>query len=154
MPAGQLNQPLDRPAGLKSACNPAPASGGADPATLADARTSAPLHVLTLERVVSLEDYENYALAFSGIAKALATWTWFGRTRGVFVTVTGAGGDVLDPAGTTLANLVAAYRRYGSPYVPIRAMDWSTMATTSAMTSRRCSSIRPLRGPEIRAFTT
>ncbi|MBC8730286.1 baseplate J/gp47 family protein [Paraburkholderia sp. UCT2] len=124
VPSGQLNQPLDRPAGLKSASNPASASGGADPATLADARTSAPLLVQTIGRVVSLEDYENYALAFSGIAKALATWTWFGRTRGVFVTAAGADGDVLDPAGTTLANLVAAYRRYGSPYVPIRAMSY------------------------------
>jgi hypothetical protein len=124
VPVGQLNQPLDRPAGLKSANNPAPASGGADPATLADARRSAPLHVLTLDRVVSLDDYENYALAFGGIALALATWTWFGRTRGVFVTVAGAGGDVLDPAGTTLGNLVASYRRLGSPYVPIRAMSY------------------------------
>lgn len=120
----QLNQALDRPSGLKSASNPAPASGGADPATLTDARTSAPLRVLTLDRVVSLEDYENYALAFSGIAKALATWTWFGRTRGVFVTVAGANGATLDPAGTTLGNLVTAYRQYGSPYVPIQVMSY------------------------------
>jgi hypothetical protein len=122
--AGQLNQPLDRPQGLKGASNPEPATGGADPDTIADARTSAPLHTLTLGRVVSLEDYENYARAFAGIAKALATWTWFGRTRGVFVTVAGAGGAALDPNGQTIANLIAAYRSFGSPYVPIQVLPY------------------------------
>jgi hypothetical protein len=122
--AGQLNQPLDRPQGLKGASNPEPASGGADLDSIADARTSAPLHTLTLGRVVSLEDYESYARAFAGIAKALATWTWFGRTRGVFVTVAGASGAALNPSGETIANLIAGFRSFGSPYVPIRVLPY------------------------------
>ena len=69
--------------------NPAAASGGADPATADQARASAPLPTLTIGRVVSLEDYQNFALGFAGIAKALATWTWFGDIRGVFLTVAG-----------------------------------------------------------------
>ncbi|MGH7225915.1 MAG: hypothetical protein ACRELF_22070, partial [Gemmataceae bacterium] len=92
--AGQLSQPLDRPQGLKSATNPSPASGAADPASAADARASAPLPTLTLSRIVSLEDYQNFSLAFPGIAKALATWTWFGSTRGIFLTVAGDDGAV------------------------------------------------------------
>src|SRR5581483_1979989 len=46
--AGQLTLPLDRPQGLKSSINPAPATGASDPDTAETARTSAPLHVLTL----------------------------------------------------------------------------------------------------------
>ncbi len=45
-------------------------------------RAIAPLPTLTISRVVALEDYQNYALGFAGIAKALATWTWSGNTPG------------------------------------------------------------------------
>jgi hypothetical protein len=117
--AGQLSQPLDRPQGLKSATNPDPATGGADPDTADDARISAPLHVLTLDRVVSLEDYLNYARAFSGIAKALATWTWFGRTRGVFLTVAGADGATFQAGDPTIVNLSKALSSAGNPFVPM-----------------------------------
>jgi hypothetical protein len=117
--AGQLSQPLDRPQGLKSATNPDPATGGADPDTADDARTSAPLHVLTLDRVVSLEDYLNYARAFSGIAKAQATWTWFGRTRGVFLTVAGANGATFQEGDPTIVNLTKALTNAGNPFVPM-----------------------------------
>jgi len=122
VPAGGISQAIDRPAGLKSVGNPADATGGADPDTPADARTSAPLHVLTLERVVSLQDYQDYSTAFAGVAKALATWTWFGRTRGVVLTVAGAGGAVLDPNGNTITNLAAALRNSGNPYVPVTVL--------------------------------
>jgi hypothetical protein len=122
--AGQLSQALDRPQGLSSVTNPDPATGGADPDTASDARTSAPLQVLTLGRVVSLEDYQNYALAFAGIAQALATWTWSGSIRGVFLTVAGANGDVFEPDDLTLANLKDALWNVGNPYVPIQVESY------------------------------
>ena len=53
-----------------------------NPSRCPDARQNAPFTVLTLERVVSLQDYEDFARAYPGIAKALATWTWDGRKRG------------------------------------------------------------------------
>ncbi|WP_213803540.1 putative baseplate assembly protein [Granulicella sp. dw_53] len=119
--AGQLSQAVDRPQGLSAVVNPDPASGGADPDTAQAARKSAPLHTLTLERVVSLEDYQNFALAFAGIATALATWTWFGRNRGIFLTIAGAGGAILKADDPTLLNLVKALRSSGNPYLPIEA---------------------------------
>lgn len=122
VPAGGISQAIDRPSGLKSVTNPADATGGADPDTPTDARASAPLHVLTLERVVSLEDYHSYSTAFAGVAKAVATWTWFGRIRGVVVTVAGSGGEILDPAGETISNLATALRNAGNPYVPISVL--------------------------------
>jgi len=122
--SGQLLQALDRPQGLQGVTNPDPATGGADPDTAANARTSAPLHVLTLDRVVSLEDYQNYALAFAGIAKALATWTWTGRTRGLFLTVAGANGVVVQPDDPTVTNLKTALWNAGNPHVPIQVASY------------------------------
>ena len=117
--AGQLSQPIDRPQGLTGATNPSAATGGADPDSADAARLSAPLHVLTLDRVVSLDDYQHFAQAFGGIAKALATWTWFGRTRGVYLTVAGAGGATFQPGDPTLVKLATALRGAGNPYVPV-----------------------------------
>jgi predicted phage baseplate assembly protein len=107
---------------LRAVVNPSDATGGADPDQPEDARTSAPLHVLTLERVVSLADYQNFSRAFAGVARALATWTWMGRTRGVVVTVAGPSGEALDPHGETIGNLAAALRSSGNPYVPVTVL--------------------------------
>jgi hypothetical protein len=122
--AGQLSQPLDRPQGLKGATNPSAASGAADPASADDARASAPLPTLTIGRVVSLEDYQNFALAFAGIAKALATWTWFGTLRGVFLTVAGENGTTLQPDDPIVANLIKALQSSGNPYVPLQVASF------------------------------
>jgi hypothetical protein len=116
---GQLSQPLDRPQGLKSSTNPDAATGGADPDTADDARASAPLHVLTLDRAVSLEDYLNFARAFSGIAKALATWTWFGHARGIFLTVAGANGATFQAGDPVVVNLTTALKKSGNPFTPL-----------------------------------
>jgi predicted phage baseplate assembly protein len=121
---GQLSNAIDRPPGLKSVMNPAAATGGADADTPADARRSAPLHVLTLERVVSLQDYQDFSTAFAGIARALATWTWSGSARGVVVTVAGPVGAALDPDGETIANLAAALRGSGNRYVPVTVLPY------------------------------
>ena len=120
--SGLLSQAIDRPGGLKGVSNPAAATGGADPDTADDARESAPLHIRTLERVVSLQDYEDFARAFAGVARSLANWTWFGRTRGVVVTVAGANGTVLDPNGDTIKNLTTALIAAGNPYVPVSVL--------------------------------
>lgn len=93
--ANQLSQLMTMPLGVKSAVNPTAAAGAEDPEKLEDARTNAPMTVLTLGRVVSLQDYEDFARTFAGIGKALATWTWKQRRRHVYITVAGtAGADV------------------------------------------------------------
>ena len=94
--AGQLSLLMTRPLGVKSVINPLAATGAQDPQNLADARANSPLTVLTLDRVVSLVDYEDFARSFSGIAKALVNWTWNLHTRGVFITVAGIDGAAVD----------------------------------------------------------
>lgn len=117
--ASQLSQPLDRPQGVKSVINPSPASGAADPASAADARSSAPLPTLTIGRIVSLEDYQNFAINFAGIAKALATWTWFGNRRGVFLSIAGENGAILESNDPIVLKLVGAIQSVGNRYIPL-----------------------------------
>ncbi|HEX2746109.1 MAG TPA: hypothetical protein VHN16_17150 [Streptosporangiaceae bacterium] len=128
--AGQLTQPLDRPQGLSSVTNPGAASGAADPASAGQARASAPLPTLTIGRVVSLEDYQNYALAFAGISKALATWTWSGNVRGVFLTVAGENGTTLSSDDPTVTSLIGAIRLCGDPHVPLLVTSYVPLLFT------------------------
>jgi hypothetical protein len=122
--AGQLTQPLDRPQGLQNVANPGPATGGADPASSSDAQLSAPLPTLTLGRVISLEDYQNFALGFAGISMALATWTWFGSISGIFLTLAGEGGTQLNASDQIVQNLMQAYQNYGLPNVPVLPVSY------------------------------
>lgn len=125
--AGQLSQPLDRVQGMKAVTNPGPATGAADPASADDARSSAPLPTLTIGRIVSLEDYQNYALNFAGIAKALATWTWFGARRGVFLTVAGENGTTLTNNDPIVIDLIRSIQSYGNPYIPLTVAPWQPL---------------------------
>ena len=120
--AGQLTSLLTRPPGLKSVLNSLAAEGADEPESFANAQQNAPLTVLTLERVVSLEDYENFSRSYAGIAKALATWTWDGRTRGVFLTLAAPLGAAV--SNSLIADLITAIHASGDPFVPVRAVSY------------------------------
>jgi predicted phage baseplate assembly protein len=122
--AGQLSLLLTRPLGVKGVTNPLPATGAADRESLADARGNAPLTVLTLDRTVSLQDYEDFARAYAGIAKALATWTWEKQTRRVFVTVAGPNGAEVVSGSELYKNLLTAMQKAGDPYVDFRVKSY------------------------------
>ena len=94
--AKQISLPLTLPLGLNAVINPVAASGGADAEASDQARVNAPLNVLTLDRIVSVQDFEDFARAFGGIGKAQAVWLWNGERRIVHLTVAAAdGGAVL-----------------------------------------------------------
>jgi uncharacterized phage protein gp47/JayE len=122
--AGQLTSLLTRPLGIRSVGNPEDATGAEDRESLDDARTNAPLTVLTLDRVVSLQDYEDFSRAFAGIAKALATWTWDGRTKAVFITVAGTDGAEIPTDSDTYTNLLSALQLAGDPFVSLRVQSY------------------------------
>ncbi|MGD0125878.1 MAG: putative baseplate assembly protein [Terriglobia bacterium] len=121
---GAISILIDRPVGVSGVTNPQAATGGGDPDSIDDIRSSAPQSVLTLGRAVSIADYQSYASTFAGIAKAYATWIPSGPGRGVFLTVAGANGAALPPGNPTLANLVASLRNYGNPLVSITAVTF------------------------------
>jgi len=115
--ADQLTQLMTRPLGVRGVTNPLPATGAADAETLDDARRNAPLTILTLGRIVSLQDYEDFARAFSGIDKALGTWTFSGESSGVYLTVAGSQGAAVDESSLLYSNLVKAIGLAGDPSV-------------------------------------
>jgi hypothetical protein len=113
--AGSLSMLQSRPPGLRAVTNPLAASGGADPQDLAHARTNAPLAVLTLDRIVSLDDYENFAQSFAGIGKAQAVAVWSGENRLVHITTAQANGDPVNPVSPLYQTLLQAIQQAHDP---------------------------------------
>jgi hypothetical protein len=107
---------------VESATNPMPSAGGTDRDTPEVMRRVSRFSVRTLGRAVSLADYADLALAFSGIAKARAVFAREARRRVVQLTVAAAGGG---PLSTELAEALQAYlddRR--APEYPLVIQDF------------------------------
>ncbi len=115
--AGQLTMLMTRPLGLKEVTNPLPATGGDNPESRDDTQVNAPMTVLTMDRNVSLRDYEDFARGVRGVAKALATWVWNGRQRLIVVTVAGPDGAAIDQKSLQYEQLVNALHQAGDPFV-------------------------------------
>jgi hypothetical protein len=122
--AAQLSQLTSRPLGVRSATNPLPSSGAADPQDLDSGRDCATLAIMTLGRVVSLEDYQDFSLAFPGIGKALATWTWNGQQRVVVLTVAGADGPI-DQTDSTITTLEGSIANCSEPDVDVFVLAYT-----------------------------
>lgn len=75
--------------------NPVAAEGGGEPEAREAARENAPVTVLTLDRIVSLQDFEDFARAFAGVFRARADMLREGLQRRVLVTVVPEGGGTL-----------------------------------------------------------
>ncbi|MCO5194776.1 MAG: putative baseplate assembly protein [Anaerolineae bacterium] len=97
--AGTLTLLKKRPFGVRDVTNPVSADGAEDPETLDGARDNAPLTVRTLDRIVSLRDYEDFARGFAGIGKAQAVALWDGMRELVHITLSDPTGQPV-PAGT------------------------------------------------------
>jgi hypothetical protein len=115
----RLSQLLKPITGVKGVTNPIEATGAADADQIEDIRRNATLTAFTLGRVVSLQDYEDYARAYLGIAKASARWAWSGETRSIIVTVAGPGGEVIASNSDLAKRLRTSMQTFGDPHVPI-----------------------------------
>jgi photosystem II stability/assembly factor-like uncharacterized protein len=104
-----------RPLGISEVTNPLPTTGAADPESMTEARASAPLTVRTLDRIVSLQDYEDFARSFAGIGKAQAIALWNGENQQVHITVAAIGGGAVTPGTTLYENLVQAINTQRDP---------------------------------------
>ncbi|MDP9342039.1 MAG: putative baseplate assembly protein [Actinomycetota bacterium] len=113
--AGAITLLQKRPLGVRGVTNPVGATGSAAPEKLEDARQNAPLTVVTLDRMVSLQDFEDFARAFAGIGKAMAVAEWDGQRRVVRLSVAGALGEKVDSSSQLYLDLVAAIDRFRDP---------------------------------------
>jgi hypothetical protein len=120
--AEQISLLGTRPLGVNGVINPLRASGGADRDSPERIRRNVPLAVRALppmSRLVSVQDYADFARLFAGIGHADAISLSDGAQQVVHVTVAGVDDIALDPDGELLANLSAAYTRYGDPAYPV-----------------------------------
>jgi hypothetical protein len=117
--ADSLTQLMTRPLGLKSVANPLAAQGGTDPEPAGAARATIPLTTRTLGRAVSVLDYEDFARAFTGIAKAQARVLQVRGGVTVAITLAAPQSAPLTPASPVWQNLLAALKSSGDPHVAV-----------------------------------
>ncbi len=118
--AGQISQLQSRPLGVKAVVNPLPATGGSDRDGIDQARRNTPLGVIALDRLVSVQDYEDFARNRAGIGKARAVRLADRYREVVHLTIAGAEDIPIDPATSDLfRSLRLALQRYGDPQQPV-----------------------------------
>jgi hypothetical protein len=118
--AEQISLLQTRPLGVNSVINPLRASGGADKESRDQARENAPLAVMSLDRLVSLQDYADFTRTFAGIAKASARLLTDGHRRLVHLTIAGADDIPIDGDSDLYRNLLLALRELGSDIPPVQ----------------------------------
>ncbi len=93
-------------------------TGGANPESGENAREAAPGKIQSLDRLVSLQDFESETLAIPGVSKALAAWELVDNLPNVVITVlmeTGRDGEFSE-----VAKILSHYNRCrGSQRFPI-----------------------------------
>lgn len=125
----KLTTLLTRPAGVASVSNPIATEGGEDPEAAAETRENAPMTVRTMGRVVSLTDYEDFAVTFAGIGKARASWAPGGH-HGIVLTLAAADGTAIGDSSETRKKLLLALRNHGDPLLPIHMVSFRPVQFT------------------------
>ncbi|WP_255954127.1 putative baseplate assembly protein [Streptomyces odontomachi] len=118
--ADRITQAVTRPLGVTAVTNPRPATGGADADGPALTRRTVPLAVGALDRLVSVQDYEDFARSRAGIGRAAARELFDGRRRILHVTVAGTADVQITEDSQLLGALRAALAGYGDVRLPVR----------------------------------
>lgn len=118
--ADQITTLMSRPNGVKAVTNPLRASGGADKESRDQARLNVPLALMSLDRLVSTQDYADLARTFAGIGKAVAARLADGQRELVHITIAGTDDIPIDSTSDLYQNLMLTLRRYGDPFQPFR----------------------------------
>ncbi|WP_327351811.1 putative baseplate assembly protein [Streptomyces sp. NBC_01304] len=118
--ADRITQAVTRPLGVTAVSNPRPATGGADADGPALTRSTIPLSVAALDRLVSAPDYEDFARSRAGIGRAFARELFDGRRRLLHVTVAGTDDVPIAEDSDLLRSLRASLTAYGDPRLAVR----------------------------------
>jgi hypothetical protein len=117
--AEQISLLAKKPLHVKAVINPLAASGGADRESRDQARRNAPLAVTALDRLISIQDYADFARTFAGIGKASAARLTDNRREIVHLTIAGAGDIPIDETSDLYRNFRRALQLSGDTYQPI-----------------------------------
>ncbi|MDJ0659887.1 MAG: putative baseplate assembly protein [Crocosphaera sp.] len=117
--ANSLSILNDTPPAIADVINPLKATGGTDPESLAQIRQNAPSTVRILDRIVSLEDFEDFARSFTGIGKAIATPLWQQGREIVHLTIATTTGETVPETSRLYTSLVTAIDAAKDPRQPV-----------------------------------
>jgi hypothetical protein len=116
----QVSLLQSKPLGVKSVINPLRASGGADKEDADQIRVNAPLAVMALDRLVSLQDYSDFTATFAGIGKVRGRRLTDGARQLIHLTIAGADDIPIDPVSDLYRNLSEALALLGDVSVAVR----------------------------------
>jgi predicted phage baseplate assembly protein len=116
----QISQLATQPLGVQSVINPLAAGGGADGDTRDQARRNVPIGLIALDRLVSVQDYADFARGFAGIGKASSRRLTNGRKLLVHITIAGKDDVPIDTTTDLYQALVQALELAGDPNQPIQ----------------------------------
>jgi hypothetical protein len=132
VPAGGVSLLQNRPLGLDAVSNPLVTTPGAGAEPPDEVRRRAPRSVRTLDRVVTLSDFADFARGFPGVAKAGA-WSLVAAGRPlVQVTVATPGGAPMDDGGGLLRDLRDAIDHRRATDAPLSLLDHAAVAVRLA----------------------
>ncbi|AOY81334.1 hypothetical protein BJP36_16905 [Moorena producens JHB] len=104
------------PLGVVEVTNPQAAAGAAPPETRDEARQNAPLKTRSLDRIISLQDYEYFIGGFSSIGKVIATQLQTTQGHGmVQATIAGRNGAPVEPDSNLYAQIKQAVEEVRDP---------------------------------------
>ncbi|NEO43230.1 MAG: hypothetical protein F6K55_03530 [Moorea sp. SIO4A3] len=104
------------PLGVVEVTNPQAATGAAPPETRDEARQNAPLKTRSLDRIISLRDYEYFIGGFSSIGKVIATQLQTTANYGmVQATIAGRNGAPVEPDSNLYAQIKQAVEDVRDP---------------------------------------
>ncbi len=118
--AAQISLLTTKPLGVKEVINPLRASGGANREARDSARKNVPLAVKALDRLVSVQDYEDFSRIYAGIGKAHAVELSNGRQQLVHITIAGAEDIPIDQNSELFINLRQALHDFGDSHQGIK----------------------------------
>lgn len=125
--AGKISILATRPLGVRSVINPLAATGGANKDTRDQARRNTPIAAVALDRLVSVQDYADFARSFAGIGKAGSSRLSDGTKETIFVTIAGAEDIAIAQDSDLIHMLLQAFREFGESNIPVTIMTRELM---------------------------
>jgi hypothetical protein len=115
--ANAISQLATRPFGVKAVASPLAAAGGVDRDGVDQGKAITPCAAAAIDRLVSVEDYADFASMFGSVAKAAAMLVPGGRQPLVYLSVAGATAE--DNRAKSHDDLLQALLQAGDPNISI-----------------------------------